>query len=238
MLWWPSSPHPICSPPPGPLRVVSSLWIPSFPWVPLAGQARLPGWTGQKGLASTILPWSSFSHPACLCCLPVPRDTSTPTPTPTHISPLPPTGVFCPRTPASPTQRTTLPRIAGQPLWTFGKRDSHTLHTLTLSNCPSLQTLLHPPQSQSLLQSLSPFPRLQPTGPDHIHAPASRRQFVLDTSPRRSLPVPCFLAFWDTAPVPLGPWTVDPDHCTPPIRPKKQEGRACSPRPGHGTLIR
>ena len=91
------------------------------------------------------------------------------------------------------------------PLWTCGRKDSYTLHTLQL---PILADLTAPNAvaiavadafavSSGSIQDCQTQDR-----PTYIqYTSAGSRQFVLDASPRRSLP--CFLASCDTAPVPL-----------------------------------
>lgn len=217
--------------------LVCLLWIPSFAWVPIADQIRLDN--------SSLV----FSHPACLCCLVRPtrhvhahshvHSPHLASPRLSHLRRILSSNAGHPNQKDLPT---SLPHTytAGQQLWICGRKDSHTLQH-TPSTVQPLQTSLHPTQSQSPLQfavavsSSSISDRTLCLAPSKNPGPttspsASSRQFVLDAGPRRSLP--CFLAFWDTAQVPLDLYTVDPDHCRPPIRPKKQEGRARKPHQG------
>lgn len=213
--------------------LVCLLWIPSFAWVPIADQVRLDN--------SSLV----FSHPACLCCLVRPTrhvHAHSHVHSPHLASPLPPAAYpVLKRRPSQPKGSTYLfatyihSWTAAVDLWKEGL--AHPPYT----HLQPLQTLLHPTQSQSPLQfavavsSSSISDRTLCLAPSKNPGPttspsASSRQFVLDAGPRRSLP--CFLAFWDTAQVPLDLYTVDPDHCRPPIRPKKQEGRARKPHQG------
>lgn len=215
--------------------LVCLLWIPSFAWVPIADQIRLDN--------SSLV----FSHPACLCCLVRPTrhvHAHSHVHSPHLASPLPPAAYpVLKRRPSQPKGSTYLfatyihSWTAAVDLWKEGL--AHPPHTPSIVQ--PLQTSLHPTQSQSPLQfavavsSSSISDRTLCLAPSKTPGPttspsASSRQFVLDAGPRRSLP--CFLAFWDTAQVPLDLYTVDPDHCRPPIRPKKQEGRARKPHQG------
>lgn len=83
---------------------------------------------------------------------------------------------------------------------------THTHFQLSRPCRPSLHSTQS--QSQSPLHSLSLFPRAHSRAGLHacLDRPHTHRlvraRFALDASPKRSLP--CFLAFWDTARVPLG----------------------------------
>lgn len=231
----PPSPHPICSCSSPVSALVCLLWIPSFAWVPVAGQIRLD--------YSSLVFLSS-----CLPVLPRPSHETRPRPFPRTYTPhlaSPTCGVSCPHTPAHPNQKdlSLLPHTylhsTGQQLWICGRKDSHILHThlrlstladLAAPNAVAIAVAVAVAVSSSSIsdRTLDLAPSGNP-GPTTFTS-ASSRQFVLDAGPRRSLP--CFLACWDTAQVPLDLYTVDPDHCTPPIRPKKQEGRARKPHQG------
>lgn len=134
--------------------LVCLLWIPSFAWVPIAGQIRLDN--------SSLV----FSRPACLCCLVRPTR-HVHAHSHVHTSPRlasPTCGVSCPHTPAIPTKRIQLfatythSWTAAVHSWKEGLAQPPHTH---LSIVQPLQTSLHPTQSQSLLQSLSLFPRAQ-----------------------------------------------------------------------------
>lgn len=232
------SPHPICSCSSPVSALVCLLWIPSFAWVPVAGQIRLD--------YSSLVFLSS-----CLPVLPCPSHETRPRPFPrTHLnSPLPPAAYPVLTRRPIPTKRiylfATYIHSTGQQLCIRGRKDSHILHThlrlstladLAAPNAVAIAVAVAVAVSSSSIsdRTLDLAPSENP-GPTTFPS-ASSRQFVLDAGPRRSLP--CFLACWDTAQVPLDLYTVDPDHCTPPIRPKKQEGRARKPHQGAALCLK